>query len=137
VISMVRAEFMHLKPDEKEIMERFIVAGLLPGLYEYDVHLSVPDPVWPEGVSEEQKNVWRMRIAKRIDAVCKQPDRIWLLEVTPKLSRAAVGGLLLYKQLYKAGYHPLPPLYLGVITAIDDPAYHPLLKENNITHWVV
>ena len=134
---MVRAEFAHLKADEKEIMERFITAGLLPGSYEYDIHLSVPDPVWPAGTSEDEKTVWRDRISKRVDAVCTTSDNIWLLEVTPKLSRAAVGGLLLYKQMYAAQYHPMLPIHLGVVVAMDDPAYHPLLAQNNIRLWVV
>jgi len=134
---LVRAEYMHLKADEKEIMQRFITGNFLPGSYEYDVHLTVPDPIWPDTMTEEEKTIWRHRTAKRIDAVCTTSDAVWILEVTPKVSKAAVGGVLLYKQLYRAQYKPFLPVHLGMVVAIDDPAYHQLLKENNIRLWIV
>ena len=134
---LVRAEFAHLKPDEREIMRRFVDKKLLEGKYEYDVHLTVPDPVWPEKTTEEEKQIWRSRIAKRIDAVCTTPSGVWIIEVTPKVSKAAVGGLFLYRQMYRAQYHPVLPVHLVCVVAIDDTAYHNLLTENKITLFVV
>lgn len=134
---MVRAEYAHLKAEEKAIMIRFVAREMLPGSYEYDIHLSVPDPAWPPDMSEEDKTMWRRRTAKRIDVICKTSSECWILEVTPKLGKAVVGGILMYKYMYEDQYSPMLPVRLGIIVAMDDPSYHPLLEREHIKLWVV
>ncbi len=76
-------------------------------------------------------------MAKRIDLVVHSKNEIWIIEITPKVSKAAVGGCLTYKDLYEKQFKPTKPVKLGMIVEVDDPAYHNTLKNLDITLWVV
>jgi hypothetical protein len=134
---MVREEFKHMKPDEKIIADRFLRSGQLPGSYEYDVHLESPDVKFPAHWTKQDFEHWSGLRAKRIDIVVKQPDAIWLLEVTPKLSKAAVGGCLTYKEMYTKEFFPAVPVKMGIVVEVDDLAYHGTLRTLDIALWVV
>ena len=110
---------------------------ILDGEYIYDVHLDVPDLVFPDWYTEKEIQMWKTLRAKRIDLVVKQPDRHWVIEITPKLSKAAVGGCLFYRELYKEQYKPGVPVFCAVVCEVDDPAYHIITKKESIRVWVV
>jgi len=134
---MPRKSFSHLKKDERAIAERFERNAFLKGEYVYDVHLESPGLVFPAWWTKKDIELWRTLKAKRIDLLVKQPDRHWILEITPKVSKAAVGGVLTYRDLYKKQYKPGVPVMVGIVCEVDDPAYHDTLKKNNIRLWVV
>jgi len=134
---MVRKEFKHLKADEKAIAERFVANGLLAGEYIYDVTLDVPDIKPPAWWTKKELDHWKYLRAKKIDLLVKQEDRHWIMEITPKLSKAAIGGVAVYRDLYQKQYKPNVPVFVGVICELDDPAYAPFAKERNIRVWVV
>jgi hypothetical protein len=134
---MVRQEFKHLKPDEKAIAERFVAANLLPGVYEYDVNLQTPDVQFPANWTKKQFEHWSALRAKRIDIVVHADAAEWILEVTPKLSKAAIGGCITYRELYMRQFNPKFPVHLGIVVEVDDLAYHDTAKRYGITIWVV
>ncbi len=134
---MVRAKFAHLKKDEKAIAERFERNAFLVGEYVYDVHLESPGVVFPAWYTKKDIELWKKLRAKRIDLVVKQPDKHWVIEITPKVSKAAVGGVLVYRDLYKKQYTPGVPVMVGIVCEVDDPAYHDTLKKESIRLWVV
>ena len=134
---MVRAQFAHLKADEKAIAERFERNALLVGEYVYDVHLDVPEIRFPAHWTKKDVETWSDLRAKRIDLVVKQPTGHWVLEITPKLSKAAIGGVLAYRDLYQKQYSPGVPVHVGVVCELDDPAYHGILRKEIIRLWVV
>lgn len=134
---MAKREYKHLKKDERAVAERFVAGGLLPGEYVYDVPLDVPPITFPAWYTKKAIEQWKYLRAKKIDMLVKTPKEHWVMEVTPKLSKAAVGGVELYRDLYKKQYKPNVPVFVGVICELDDPAYRPFCKERNIKVWVV
>jgi len=134
---VVNQQYMHLKPDEKEIAKRFVEKDIFPGEYIYDVHLDVETPKIPDHWMTKEITAYQTLRAKRIDLLVKRPDGIWIFEITPKVSKAAVGGCLTYKELYEELFKPSLPVKLGIICEMDDKAYHPTLDKLGIELWVV
>jgi len=134
---MVAPEFKHLKPDEKEICKRFVEGGYLSGSYEYDVKLDTPDVVFPAHWTKKDFEHWSGLRAKRIDVVVHAEAAEWILEVTPKLSKAAIGGVETYRDLYIKQFKPKYPVHLGIVVEVDDRAYHDTLRKYGIKLWVV
>ena len=133
----IKPPFPHFKPHEVQIMWEFLTRRLLPGDYEFDVRL-FPEirPVRPEE-DPEMYFSWMMLRAKRIDAVCKTFDAIWLLEVKDVLRPSAIGELLTYRTLYDRQFHPLLPIRLGVVCGEDDELVRPACEEQGIRVWVL
>jgi len=134
---MVRQEYKHLKADEKAIAKRFYESGLLPGRYEYDVHLSSPEIQFPAHWTKKDFEHWSALRDKRIDIVVHADNADWVLEVTPKLSKAAVGGCTVYRQLYMEQFKPGVPTNVGIVVEVDDKAYHTTCDRYGIKVWVV
>lgn len=130
-------EYNHLKKDEKAIAERWVKQVPIQGRREWDVHLDVPLPKIPAHWTKKDTGNYADLIAKRIDLVVHATDCIWIMEITPKVSKAAVGGCLTYKDIYELQFQPKKEVKLGIIVEVDDPAYHNTLKKNNISLWVV
>jgi len=129
--------YAHLKADEKAIAERWVKAIPLQGKREYDVHLATPTLHAPAWWTKKDLANWDAVTAKRIDMVVHASDAIWIMEITPKVSKAAVGGCLTYKELYEKEFKPSKPVKMGIICEFDDPGYHPILKKEKIGLWVV
>ena len=134
---MVRDEYKHLKPDEKAIAERFVKGNYLVGSYEYDVKLDTPDVVFPAHWTKADFEHWGSLRSKRIDVVVHAEAAEWILEVTPKLSKAAIGGVEAYRDLYIKQFKPKYPVHLGIVVEVDDRAYHDTLSKYGIKLWVV
>lgn len=134
---MVRQEFKHLKADEKAIAERFYNLGLLPGDYEYDVQLQSPDVIFPASWTKKDFEHWGALRAKRIDVVVHTKDAVWILEITPKLSKASIGGVVTYREMYMKEFNPGTPTNVGIVVEVDDLAYHATLDRYGIKLWVV
>jgi len=126
-----------LKADEKTIADRWVRKALLQGRREWDVHLNVPKVEVPAYWTKKDTANYESLVAKRIDLVVHSKNEIWIIEITPKVSKAAVGGCLTYKDLYEKQFNPEKPVKLGMIVEVDDPAYHNTLKNLDITLWVV
>ena len=134
---MPGTKFTHLKKDEREIAERFELGRYLDGEYVYDVHLDVPIPPVPAWWTKTMRERYANLRAKRIDLVIKRPNEHWIIEITPKLSKAPLGGVLAYRELYKKQYKPGVPVKVGVVVEMDDPAYHDVYKMYGVEWWVV
>ena len=111
--------------------------ALIQGRREWDVHLDVPEVEVPAYWTKKDLENFQYNKAKRIDLVVHSSDAIWIMEITPKVSKASVGGCLTYKDLYEKQFKPDLPVRLGIIVEVDDPAYHGTLKNNDIQLWVV
>jgi len=109
----------------------------IQGRREWDVHLEVPKVELPAYWSKKEIRAYEGLRHKRIDLVVHGSYAVWIMEITPKLSKAAVGGCLTYLELYKSQYKPALPVRMGIIVEVDDPAYHDTLKKLNIELWVV
>ncbi|MEA3222368.1 MAG: hypothetical protein U9P49_04285 [Thermodesulfobacteriota bacterium] len=136
-MKVVNQQFTHLKADEKEIAKRFVKYAKFSGTYVYDVHLDVEAPEPPDHWTTKDIRAYQTLRAKRIDLLVKKDSEIWIFEITPKVSKAAVGGVLTYRDLYKKQYKPKVPVHVGIIVEMDDKAYHETLEKLNIKLWVV
>lgn len=130
-------EYSHLKEDEKRIAERWVAQVPIQGKREYDVTLDVPLPELPAYWTNLDIQRYAETRKKRIDLIVHAIDALWIMEITPKVSKAAVGGVLSYRDMYIKQYHPMLPVKLGIIVEVDDKAYHDTLKNNDIRLWVV
>lgn len=109
----------------------------IQGPREYDVHLKVEEPDIPAWWTKKDIKIYHGLWDKRIDLVVHADDAIWIMEITPKLSKAAVGGCEVYKDLYEKLFEPELPIKLGIIVEMDDPNYHSTLEKLDIRLWVV
>lgn len=130
-------EYAHLKPKEKVIAERWVRKIPIQGKREYDVHLKVEEPTTPAWWTKQDIKIYHGLWDKRIDLVVHSVDAIWIMEITPKLSKAAIGGCEVYKDLYEKEFKPTLPVKLGIIVEMDDPNYHSTLEKLDIRLWVV
>lgn len=130
-------EFAHLKKDEKAIAERWIRQVPIQGPREYDVHLKVEEPEIPAWWTKKDIKQYHDLWDKRIDLVVHGSDATWIMEITPKLSKAAIGGCQVYKDLYEKQFDLTKPVRMGIIVELDDPNYHDALKKLDIRLWVV
>jgi hypothetical protein len=126
-----------LKPDEKEIAKRFVNKIHPSGELYYDVHLDSAALEFPDHWTKRDVEHWKQLKAKRIDLLIDRPDVAIIFEITPKVSKAAVGGVLSYRELYKTQYSPGKPVNVGLIVGVDDPTYHSILKMYDIELYVV
>lgn len=134
---MSMKEMAHLKPIEKEIYKRWLSHRYLQGIREFDVHLDVPIVNKPAWWTKKDLAAWHAVRDKRIDLVVHTQREIWIIEITPKVSKAAVGGCLTYKELYEHQFKPKKPIRLGIVCELDDLAYHNTLNQFKIKLWVV
>jgi hypothetical protein len=134
---LVRAEFKHLKANEKEIAERFRNNAYLDGKYIYDVELKASEVIVPAHWTKKDIEHWEALKSKRIDLVVEQDNKVWIIEITPKLSKAAIGGVISYRELYQTQYKPKVAVSLAVVCEVDDPAYHTTCNRFGIKIWVV
>ena len=134
---IVLREYSHLKADEKTIAIRWVNQVPIQGRREWDVHLDVPRVEVPDYWTKKDIANYESLVAKRIDLVVHSSDAVYIMEITPKLSKAAIGGCMAYKDLYEKQFKPDLPVKMGIIVEVDDPAYHSTLKNNDIRLWVV
>ena len=134
---MPSSEYTHLKKDEKAIAKRFRARYYYPGKWIYDLHLEVPPVALPAYWTKKDRDNFADLKAKRIDLLIDGPKEIWIMEITPKLSKPAVGGCLVYKELYLKQFKPKVPVKMGIIVEVDDEAYHPTCKKLGIDVFVV
>lgn len=109
----------------------------IQGRREWDVHLDVPEVKIPAYWTKKDLENFQYNRAKRIDLVVHASDAIWIMEITPKVSKAAIGGCLAYADLYDKQFKPTKTVNCGIIVEVDDPAYHDTLKKLDISLWVV
>jgi len=130
-------EYYHLKNNEKVIAERWVKQIPIQGPREYDVTLDVPLPVLPSYWTKHDIQMYAEKRKKRIDMMVHAVEAIWIMEITPKLSKAAIGGCLSYRDMYIKLFQPSLPVKMGIIVEVDDQAYHDTLKNYEIQLWVV
>lgn len=109
----------------------------IQGRREWDVHLEVPLPELPAWWTKRDIQRYAFSRHKRIDLIVHAQDAIWIMEITPLLSKPAIGGCLAYKDMYVKQFKPSKPVRCGIIVEVDDPAYQDTLKNLEIALWVV
>jgi hypothetical protein len=123
-IDWVRFEQGHTYPNmakhDARIWERFITR--YEGYFDeaaYNVGVGGSEITAP-GATERERFMWRWNTAKRIDAVVRNRDEIWLVEVRPDAGLAAIGAVLGYTFLSELDKWPDRPLIMTIATNTTD-----------------
>jgi hypothetical protein len=74
---------------------------------------------------------------KRIDAVGYQSDQIYLIEVKPRASAAAIGQLLVYRYWFIRDFKPELSVVMAIVCSQDDPDLRPVREQYAIGLYTV
>jgi len=127
----------HMGLVERAILARWLAVHDIAGEHIYDLHLVTPEPVWPVHYTEADKEQWRYLVMKRVDLMIKTDERIWIIEVTPRVSTRALGALQLYRTIVQRELWPGWPVTLGVIAEAGDPAVEEVCVSQGVRVWLV
>ena len=113
--------YQHMAKHDARIWERFI-ARFAENFDEaaYDIGLGGQETTDPDATPRERL-MWRWNTAKKIDAVARNRDELWLCEVRPAAGLAAVGAVLGYTMLSELDKWPDRPLIMTLVTDHIDP----------------
>jgi len=130
VESQLDVKFPHYKPEEIEVMRRFLALNRLEGIYTFWVVLDTPQSVELRRKHASEPTIWMWQ--KQIDAICETEKEIWIIEVKERVRPSAVGQLLVYQDLYVKQYNPVKNVKKLLIARLDDPSIHDTLKRYKI-----
>jgi len=113
--------YPHMARHDIRIWERFIdrYAGYFDEAA-YDVAFGGSEPTDPQATAQERL-MWKFNTAKRVDAVVRNPDEIWLCEVRPGSGLSALGAVVGYTYLAELEKWADRPLVMTVVTDHVDP----------------
>lgn len=112
--------YPHMAKHDARIWERFITR--YSGYFDeaaYDVGVGGSETTDPLA-TERERMMWRWNTAKRIDAVVRNRDELWLVEVRPSAGLAAVGAVIGYTFLSELDKWPDRPLIMTIVTDRTD-----------------
>lgn len=113
--------YPHMAKHDERIWERFLTRYV--GYFTeaaYDIALGgteINDPT----ATDAERRMWRFNTAKRIDAVCRNRDEVWLCEVRRGAGAAAVGAVVTYGTLSELDKWTTLPIVLTIVTDRSDP----------------
>jgi hypothetical protein len=122
----------HMARHDLRIWERFI--DRYAGYFEeaaYDLAFGGAEITDPEA-SEQERLMWRFNTAKRVDAVVRNPDEIWLCEVRPGSGLSAVGAVLGYTLLAELEKWADRPIVPTIVTDHTDQDTHTVCQHFEI-----
>jgi len=112
--------YPHMAKHDARIWESFI--HRYTGYFEeaaYDVGLGGSETTDPYA-SDAEKLMWRWNTAKRVDALARNPDEVWLCEVRPGAGLSAVGAVLGYTYLSELDKWSDRPIIMTIVTNHTD-----------------
>ncbi|MDP2323197.1 MAG: hypothetical protein Q8N51_04115 [Gammaproteobacteria bacterium] len=127
----------HMGLVERAILKRWLATDDIEGEHVYDLHLPTPEPVWPVHYTEVDKEQYRYLTMKRVDLLIKTAERIWIIEVTPRVSTRALGALQLYQAIVQKEVWPGWPVSLGLIAEVGDLSVEEVCAAQGVKVWVV
>lgn len=112
--------YKHMARHDIRIWERFLdrYAGYFTAVA-YDVAFGGSETLDPNA-SEAERRMWRFNTAKRVDAICKNDDVMWLCEVRPGSGLSALGAVLGYTWLAEQEKFSELPIVMTVVTDHTD-----------------
>jgi len=114
------AHYPHMSKHDARIWERFI--DRYSGYFDeasYDVALGGSETTDPLA-TERERLMWRLNTAKRIDALVRNHDEVWLCEVRRGSGTDAVGQVLVHTILSELDKWPDRPLIMTLVTDHTD-----------------
>jgi len=124
--------YKHMARHDVRIWERFLdrYAGYFDEAA-YDVAFGgteVTDPT----ATEQERIMWRFNTAKRVDAIVRNRDVLWLCEVRPGSGLSALGAVLGYTWLAEQEKFSDRPIIMTVVTDHTDPDTRLILEAFDV-----
>ena len=132
-----RIRFPHYTEEERRALEEFMKAGILHGVWSFEVRLKSRISEFAKELPENWRRMWETVTAKRIDAVCEEPDRINIIEVKRRLMSSGIGQLITYEKMYKEQFKPTKPIQLWMVAWENDPDVAKVCADMGIKTWTV
>lgn len=127
-----RVHYPGMSKHDASIWHRFLDAyGADFQQVAYNLRLGGSEPTDPTA-SPEEKLMWRAETAKRVDAIVRNDDEIWLCEVRPGAGLAAVGSAVGYGILSDKDPWTTLPIVLTIVTDQMDPDTKVVCEELEI-----
>jgi len=106
----------HISPEDLEIWKRYhtFVLGEAINLY-FDVGLGGPENIPPD-TTEEMKRMWIRTNQKRADVVVEAQNHWTIIELRHYASAAALGRLLMYRDLWRKEPPDDKPVMLRLVS---------------------
>jgi hypothetical protein len=116
----ILAKYPHMAPLDVPVWEKFLIQHG-PEFTGFDYDVRVGKGITPAAdLPEPYRSDAIMLSQKRIDVVGYRPSGIWIIEVKPQASIAALGQVLTYTELFIATRrHDLPVTPIVVCESID------------------
>ena len=113
--------YKHMARHDIRIWERFLdrYAGYFEDVA-YDVAFGGSVPADPSA-SPEEVRMWRFNTAKRVDAIVRNREEMWICEVRPGSGLSALGAVLGYTWLAEQEKFADRPVVMTVVTDHTDP----------------
>ena len=133
----MKIKFPHATSEEREALQKFIDAGIIHGIWTFELRLPSRKAKIAEKAAEPFRIMWEKLTAKRIDAVCEAADAIYLIEVKRYLLPSGIGQLLVYAYMYNEIYKPKKPIKLYYVAYYNDPDVAEVCKNMGIKVFTV
>jgi len=130
-------KFPHATSEEREALEKFLNAGLIHGIWTFELRLPSRKAKLSVEMPLPFKQMWEKLTAKRIDAVCYADDAIYLIEVKRYLLPSGIGQLLVYAYMFNEIYKPQKPVKLWYVAYYNDPDVECVCRQLGIKVYYV
>ncbi len=114
-------KFVHFKPDELAVAERWVKQTNLDGSITWDVKLSRDPGRSPANAPASQAELFAFLQQFRIDAVVETDKEVWLVEFKDRVRMSGLGQLITYAALYREQYKPTKPVRMLMVAGQNDP----------------
>lgn len=127
-----RGKYPHMARHDVRIWERFV--DRYAGYFEeaaYDLAFGGAETLDPLA-SDAERLMWRFNTAKRVDAVVRNADELWLCEVRPGSGLSAIGAVLGYTLLAELEKWSDRPIIMTIVTDHTDADTHLVCEHLDI-----
>ena len=117
----VKLRYKGIMVEDMEPWDEFLKWESMPlKMVWYDVHVGEPMAV-PDGSPDFMYTFANAVSRKRIDAVGRTADEIWVIEIKPYASFLALGQALTYTDLFVKDFGSSPPARPVIVATATDP----------------
>ena len=126
-----------MKTTEQLILKMFMQTRLIMGKATFNYTLEPTNIQHSVFATDKDKQLYTFLKSKRIDVVMENEREIWILEVKEIVRPAAIGQLLVYRDMFLQRVRPVKPVHLGIVAGRDDQDVRIVASKYGIKVFVV
>lgn len=129
--------YPHFQPEHRQLWELFLDSPH-PDLIDVEYDVPVGPTTFPvTDVDPETRRLAEALTRRRIDALVRGPQSIYVIEIKPRAGLEAFGQALGYSWLYAREFHPPELVIPVVLTDVAVPGIPELLRAHGVALWLV